>query len=464
MNTLNEILTKKDYAERFFGDKRDSRQISQNSEKRLMLKVFFVLFIVLAAMGDQKVLNSLYGGIPKVISVGAIALAFFYGIYKSDYKSLKKILVPVIMYILLLVLIMVYSLIIWILGFTELSSIMRGSSKLLYQLIAVLVAVSGVYLFGRESIKLFFISFCMCYSIIMLIEMPKYGFIESVLSIFNAVITFGEARGYARMLEIHDQTYVMGLYVVYFILFAPRDTKAQRKERIICIILSIFYFLVGMKRIAIVAAGLAIVVGLIIKRRKNLNKIIIYIGIAMVVGFFLFLYTVRTGSFTTFLDVTGINMMGRDSAWQMAANYYEFSPLFLGHGFESVDALVKSWAEQGLTNKPLPLHNDFLKVFIELGFYGFTIWLITQYLVYPIIWLKLYDTATGCVYICILIYMSVTFMTDNTAFLFWSTMALRLFPMAYASGVEKTKPAAKWNNPTSREINYRLQEIYEGKS
>ncbi len=35
-------------------------------------------------------------------------------------------------------------------------------------------------------------------------------------------------------------------------------------------------------------------------------------------------------------------------------------------------------------------------------------------------------------------YMTVTYLTDNTAFYFWSTMALRLVTLAYA--MERKKP------------------------
>ncbi len=463
MSTLNEILTKKDYSSKDYSKKRniDVNDDPLNSGKPLWIKVVFVLFIVMAAMGDQKALNSMFGALPKAISIGAIALAFFFGIYQSDYKSLKKILAPAIMYISLLCLIMLYSLIIWILGFTELSSITRGASKMLFQLIAILVAVSGVYLFGKESIKLFLISFCICNGIIMLIELPRFGILASVSSLFHTIITFGDAKGYARALEIHDLTFIMGQFIVYYLLFAPKDNKAQQKERKYSIIAAVFFFLVGMKRIAFLAVGISLVIGLVIKNRRSLKKIIIGSGFLMVIFFFLFIYTVRTGHFMVLLDKMNIDTMGRSSAWAMAAKHYEFSPTFLGYGFESVDAIVKGWVEQGLTNRALPLHNDYLKVFIELGFYGFTVWILAQYVIYPMLWCKFYDVNTACVYICILAYMSVTFMTDNTAFSYWSTMALRLLPMAYASGVKKIEPALKWAPPTGKEAEYRIQELYE---
>lgn len=456
MSALNEILTKKDYS-----NKRHIIETADplNSGKPLWVKFLFVLCIILAAMGDQKALNSMFGGLPKAISIGAVALAFFYGIYIGDYKSLKKILVPTIMYISLLCLIMIYSLIIWILGFTEMSSMIRGGSKLIFQMTAVLVAISGVYLFGKESIKLFLISFCVCNGIIMLIEMPKFGVFESMSSLIHSIVTFGDAKGYARALEIHDLTFIMGQFAIYYLLFAPKDTDAHRRERKYGIAASLLFFIIGMKRIAFLGLGCALLLGWLIRNRKNAYRIVIRTGIIMTACIFVFVYMVHNGSLTEILEKLGIDTMGRTGAWAMASEYYEFSPTFFGYGFESVDAIIKEWAETGRTNGAYTLHNDYLKAFIELGFYGFTMWVAAQYIIYPIIWNRIYNSRTACVYMCILVYMSFTFMTDNTAFTYWSTMALRMLPMAFAFGEEKLEPVIKWQAPSSKEIEYRIREL-----
>lgn len=456
MSTLNEILTKKDYSKK---GRFATTDASLNSGKPAWLKFLFILCIILAAMGDQKLINSLFGALPKAISIGAIGLAFFYGIYIGDSKSLKKILAPTIMYISLMAFMMIYSLIIWILGFTDLSSIMRGGSKMGFQMIAVLVAISGAYLFGKESIKLFLIAFCISNALIMLIEMPRFGFGASVSSLVHAIVTFGDAKGYARTLEIHDLTFIMGQFSIYYLLFAPKATPEQRKERRRGIAASLTFFIVGMKRIAFLAVGFAILLGLLIRNRKNNYRIVMGIGIFMTIFSFVFIYMVRSGILMSTLEMFGIDTMGRTSAWDMASEYYEFSPTFLGRGFESVDAIVKEWVVQGKAKKALPLHNDYLKMFIELGFYGYTLWVSFQYILYPIIWKKVYNSKVACMYMCLFMYMSVTYMTDNTAFLYWSTVALRLLPMAFACGEEKEQPALKWRPPTNREIEYRIQEL-----
>lgn len=89
-------------------------------------------------------------------------------------------------------------------------------------------------------------------------------------------------------------------------------------------------------------------------------------------------------------------------------------------------------------NQPYPFHNDILKVFVEVGFPGFLLWSSIQYVLTPLFWQRYADQETTLLYLSELGYMTVTYLTDNTAFYFWSTMALRLVTLAYA--MERKKP------------------------
>ena len=137
-------------------------------------------------------------------------------------------------------------------------------------------------------------------------------------------------------------------------------------------------------------------------------------------------------------------MLGRDKLWSLPNDYYQLSPLWKGLGLEAVDGLITSWYRAGLITSTFPLHNDILRTFIELGFWGFTFWSAVQYILYPIFWMKHYDTETGLLYMAILCYMSVTYLTDNTAFYFWSSIGLRLIPMSYSYRIYKAKKIRRW--------------------
>ncbi len=86
----------------------------------------------------------------------------------------------------------------------NLSSMIRGCSKVIFQSIAILTALSGVYLFGAEAVDLFAVSMCLANGAIMVLEIPSFGIAASIQSLITCLVTFGDAEGYARNLEIHD--------------------------------------------------------------------------------------------------------------------------------------------------------------------------------------------------------------------------------------------------------------------
>ena len=58
---------------------------------------------------------------------------------------------------------------------------------------------------------------------------------------------------------------------------------------------------------------------------------------------------------------------------------------------------------------------------------------------------------TGMLYMAVLLYMTVTYLTDNTAFYFWSCIGLRLIPMSYSYRIRKPEKQVQWKAPTPEE-------------
>ena len=432
--TLSEILVARDHTK-----KRPSSLLYKDSPFwQNLLRVCFVLLIMCAGLGEWKTLNNSLGGLPKAITLGIIAMTMAYGFIYPDVKRLKSVFWPSLVVMSLIIALFLWSMVIWLTNLSGLSTMVDACSKLAFQSISILTAVCGVYLFGAETIDLFTIGVCLANGAIMLLEIPSFGLAASIQSLVTCLVTFGDAEGYARQLEIHDLTFVFGQLVLYYAAFAPHTTREEKKRRIFYLLACIFFFLVGMKRIAIPAVILFIFVAWFVRSFKHKKPLFILWGIAWIVFFFLYLYGVRTGVVSILLKVAGIDMMGRDYLWSLANDYYDFSITYLGHGFEYVDSIIAVWYGAGLINHPYPFHNDILKVFVEMGFPGFIFWSVIQYVLTPIFWLKYADEETALLYLCNLSYMTTTYLTDNTSFSFWCTMALRLLPLAYS--VERKKP------------------------
>lgn len=426
----------------------------QSSRKECPAFVAFlaVACTVFAGLGDWKVLNNAYGGLPKAIALGTIVCAFLNFLVSADFGRLRKAMSYFPIFLLLIAVYLVVSMYIWVTDLSNSASISRAGQKILFQTITIIYSVFMCYLFEDRAINYLFFSMCATNAAIMLLEMPKYGIKESIISVVTCIITFGNAEGFVRALEIHDITFLFGQFFIYYVLFAPKATKQERRLRRACILLSLFFILLGLKRGTIPAILLVYVYIQFLRITGKPRKLVMATGVILFLFFYVYLYLTRSGILVAFLESHGIDMMGRDVLWSLPNDYYELSPFWKGLGFEAVTDLVNKWHAAGLINRAYPLHNDILKVFIELGAMGFTLWAGINYILYPAYWMTRHDTETGMLYMAILCYMTVTYLTDNTAFYFWSCIGLRLIPMSYSYHIIKTSNAKRWEAPTATEL------------
>ncbi len=417
----------------------------------VFVMILAVVCTVLAGLGDWKVLNNAYGGLPKVIVLGTIICAFMCFLVVADFAKFKKavrffpiLLIPIVVYV-------VISLYIWITDLSQAATISRAGQKILYQTITIIYTVFMCYLFEDKAVNYLFFSMCAVNTAIIILEIPKYGFVESISSVVTGIITFGEAEGFMRALEIHDITFLFGQFFIYYVMFAPKSSTKEKRLRRCGIILSVFFILLGLKRAVLPAVIVVCLLVKLLRMAKKPGKFVVAAGIGLVLFFYVYLYLTRSGILISFLESLGIDVMGRDVLWSLPNEYYELSPLWKGIGFEGVTELVNTWYQEGLINRAYPLHNDILKIFIELGAMGFTLWAGIHYILYPVYWMRRHDRETGILYMAILVYMTVTYLTDNTAFYFWSCIGLRLIPMSYSYRVRESVKLPHWKAPTAEE-------------
>lgn len=195
--------------------------------------------------------------------------------------------------------------------------------------------------------------------------------------------------------------FIIGVYVIYFFY--------KRYYYYFCISLPLMYL--AHKRI-VMAAVLAIlaflVVGRIIKNRTLKHFIIrlSYIGTALVM--FLYVYVIKSGIYVSFMAKHNINTMGRANAYTFVAPYYEFSTGFWGRGMGSAQLIIKGMRSHSFDL----LHNDILSLFIEIGFWGFMIFLVLYYIVISKLTRK-YDSNVMFMIVALYIYTFINYMSDN---------------------------------------------------
>lgn len=328
----------------------------------------------------------------------------------------------------------------------DISVIKRGTEKLFFQMLSILLAVSAMYMFGKEAAVLTYKAFAL------------FNFTAMVLSFWQNKSTIvrdtayfinsgGEAVGFYRTLELSETTFAFGLLLIYFIA----DGFRKNLKRIsVCM----FFFLIGYKRIGMFGAILSAVFCFLFrktngKRLRAAGRIccIIFIIVAI-----LFVASIRSGIFVRIMNETGTDMMGRQNLYSYMEQFYKISPFYIGHGYESVTMLLKGAGDikigDTLVSRMTALHNDYLTMYIEMGSAGFVLWL-SYFLIYLERYFEKYSDGTYMVYIMCTIYLFTTYLTDNTSKYYLAQALYRMLPLCIAAGKEE-QDAGKNDHQDSR--------------
>lgn len=376
----------------------------------------------------------------KIIQILPCSIAFLIFLIYADLENLIPILKFTGIYILWLLVIITLSMITWIIHFTEIAYISRGFEKIFFQIFTLIIILTTCYMFKEKGILYTFYSYCIFNSLCILLAIKQTGVNQSI-SDFQYFLTSGfDARGCMKLLELSDGTYPFAFFLLYFIFQYPKS-----KQKYINCFFCFFFLFTGMKRISIIAILLACIVGYLLRKLKEetLYKIIPIFGICIILFGFCYLILVRYDVFSLVMNLFGIDTMGRNDLYDFVYDYYNLSPTFIGNGYEFITTLFTSIGRWNGLNlgKIQALHNSFLTTYLEVGFFGFIFWLWQGFWFIPNYIKKHYHKDFLILFYVEAVFVLITYLTDNTAFVFFSSMTYRLIHVGMASEgyVEKKK-------------------------
>lgn len=376
------------------------------------------IFVVLFSLSLMSSYSIFYG------SVGSFMWAFlYYGKYVSGLFLIaiairninfseniiyKKILcwfnIP-------LVLILFYSIMVWLINSTSLIFISRGISTIVFKFIAVNAGILTVFLFRNKTINLIFSSCALVFVISFIIGIIHDGqnLINSIGNLFNTVNLYGIENYF----ELHELVFIVGLIIIYLIF--TNYSYSNKKQMLIG---SFLIFILGFKRISFIAVIIALLFSITLNKQKFYFKktIITMAGVSLVFAPVLYIYLIKNGYLDYITQSQNINSMGRNIIWDYFSRFYEFSFTFIGKGIGFVTRQFDFTTVNDLYNmiSVKALHNDFLKLYIEYGFLGFTLWLVYWVIAMPKIIIKKFDINTAAFFLIVVGYSFVTYFTDNT--------------------------------------------------
>ena len=394
----------------------------------------YIFFIFCAAMGDWKVINEALGGLPKVLSAGAVGLAVVYLLWSGNFKNAKTLFHFFVMYVSIIAGIILWSIILWIIDFQTIGFILKGTSKMSFQFLDILVVISAGYMFEEKAAKYTFFGLALGNFVIIILGALMTGLGGAINDLIMNIVHFGasdviENSKFIRAIEIHDITFVMGVYVIYFLFYCHGE-----KHRYIYAAIALFLFMAGLKRIAFMGMLMAIVFACFAAclNPKGQVRLVTLVSLVVVVFCYFYISIIHSGAFTAFLEEHEIELMGREKIYDFISNFYTLSPSYRGKGYEFCVQLLKDM--KGTKDQVVNItavHNDILKMYVELGFWGFLMWVIGYY-VYQTHWFvtRCGEKVAVC-FMTINLYMLTSYMTDNNMFYYWSSMSIRIIPLAF---------------------------------
>ncbi len=323
-----------------------------------------------------------------------------------------------------------FSALIWVMSSADSIMIANGTGMIIPQISSVLVATATLYLFGSRGLWYCLGSMCLANFGRVLVVVWEGGVGAFMAEFYTLIVTFSVETGpLMEALEINDLTFAFGPFLIYLLL--------KRKEVAhwpLWMLASSLLFVIGLKRTAILAVILSVLVVWIVQLlpEKAARQTALVIGLGMLFISFMYIVGIRYGLFQYLEAHFGIDTKGRVAMFMNLEPYYDISITYMGKGtgFER----YVDWASGERFKIPqrtlMPIHNDFLRMYLNIGFVGYLIWIWSWLMVRLRYWFKQGGKSAGCVFLGVGIYCFTLFATDNTIYYPYTMIACALVPMS----------------------------------
>lgn len=397
----------------------------------LWLKVAYIICMTLTFM-DKTQFFPWY--MKYVMMVAVIGLGFLMLLYTGNFRHVAYLFEAVFVLNLAYIAMIIFSVLLWIREFQTMTFISRGCSTILYLMLGVGCVISSVYMFREKAVEYTFIAMALGNTVILFQAAVNQG-IGTIFQDLSAFIRSGfvETPPFIRALEIHDLTFGITFYCLYYLICIRKH-----KRNVIYFGIAFFFTILGVKRIALAAVGVILVIYGLMKLLSDNSafRIAKIIWIPAVLICYFYVYSVHGTLLDRVVEHFNIDMMGRQEVYDYFRSYYQFSPTYVGKGIGYITRTIEQLTEAsvGIFGEHYfgSMHNDILLYYIELGFIGFFCWIWYHFRT-RILWIwKSGGKEAGLLMLYATVYLFITYTTDNTSVYSFVQITCILLPLAEA--------------------------------
>ena len=349
-------------------------------ENKLVKTVGKVYFIAVAVLMYYFLTETIDLGVfvtyRHAFALALVASAFMCFLVQPNIARGAALVKPSCIYAMPLFVTIMVSLMIWFIKQVDVDVISRGlSTSILYNnmLSFTLAAAAFLYLFGEKGIWYNLVAILISNLMMIFTIILQYGLGSFLSEFITLIVTFaGETGDIIVQAEIHELAFCLGAYLIYMLL-------KPRKNIVFYILLALtaFCFVAAFKRIGIAAIVLALGLGWFLSlvaryKKSTARNLLIFFTIMMVLMLIGYVAIIKMDAFSL-LENAGINTSGRADVYNAVDKFYTFTPDFLGNGIGFLTYQLNTNLHIGVA----AVHNDFLQYFIDLGFWGYILWVLS---------------------------------------------------------------------------------------
>lgn len=275
------------------------------------------------------------------------------------------------------VMIMLCTTAIWIFDFTPIRQMIRGFFEPSYIILCFFCAAFFVYILQDKAVDCFFWALSTALGVMLLKPMRQFGPVEFFRRLISYVQSGGRTGG-GVSLEATNFAYLYAFFALYY-LFHRKEGPTWK--RLLQWGIIVFALLDTFKRSSLLALTVGVVIAFLYYRipQRYQRLYLNFVVISFLICAFLLIPFIRSGLFTYVVNLLRINTSARTRIYAYYEQYYQFTPFYFGRGLGWISRLMLSTDQFSAGLPSVNVHCDYLRFYIELGFFGYLIWMITTF-------------------------------------------------------------------------------------
>lgn len=323
----------------------------------------------------------------------------------------------------------IFSFFFFLSGHIQFKYLSRGISFSMFRIIEIYFCYKLLNYYGSKALTYCFYGLVFSYSINIVLALSVYGvsgLLSSMLSIFAMGVQNAGAESDEILESSHSTLLIMPfLSVAFFYAYLRKKQKQYLNWFIISTIISLLAY----KRIAIAAA---VVIFVLFFFKKLYNRITLsfvsFTSIAIGLGY---IFLISSNLIYILVYQYDIDLMFRDRIWKSLDDVYIFGIDYIGNGWGFTTKYLHENSEQLLNGIFIGgIHNDLLKVYIDLGFWGFILYFGYFLFYIPLKFYKSGRLSISFLFFICQLYLFMIYFTDNAQTYFACQTIAYLLPFA----------------------------------